>query len=250
MVYIKKAIILVAGMGTRLKPLTLVNHKCLTEVNKTPILVNTLKILSECGFEQVVIVVGYLKHLIYERIGNKFDDMEITYAENDIYDKTNTSWSLKLGLEKTINYNELYIIEGDVFFEKKLMEDLILYKEKNVTVLEHYNPDLDGTFAEIGENNFVIDWTHKTHRKPGYIVENKYKTVNIHKFSLEFINSILNNYLNKNIDLYNGKEPFENVMEIIVHNNPDMIKGMVLDGQKWFEIDNQDDLKKAEIIFN
>ena len=39
-------------------------------------------------------------------------------------------------------------------------------------------------------------------------------------------------------------------MEIIVHNNPDMIKGMVLDGQKWFEIDNQDDLKKAEIIFN
>ena len=42
----REAIVLVAGMGTRLKPLTLKNHKCLTEVNGVPILENALSILE------------------------------------------------------------------------------------------------------------------------------------------------------------------------------------------------------------
>ncbi len=72
------------------------------------------------------------------------------------------------------------------------MDDLLCCKENNITVLETYNPDLDGTFVELGEDNFVIDWTHKTHRNADYIVEDKYKTVNIHKFSEQFVSSVLN----------------------------------------------------------
>ena len=130
------------------------------------------------------------------------------------------------------------------------MDDLLCCKENNITVLETYNPDLDGTFVELGEDNFVIDWTHKTHHNADYIVEDKYKTVNIHKFSEQFVSSVLNVYLNKNIEMYKGKDPFENVMELIVHENTNIIKGLVLDGQKWFEIDDIEDLKKAEKIFS
>lgn len=247
---IRKAIILAAGMGTRLKPLTLKNHKCLTEVNKTPILVNALNILENCGFEQVTIVVGYLKQMIMERIGTRYGAMKIVYAENDIYDKTNTSWSLKLGLEKTTDYDEVYILEGDVFFDKQLMEDLLNCEEKNITVLEPYNADLDGTFAEIDKNGKVIDWTHKSHRYKGYNVEDKYKTVNIHRFSREFETTILQKYLQENLNMSEGRDPLENVMEALVRENPDMIKGLVLTGQKWFEIDDLSDLEKAEKIWS
>ena len=106
---VRKAIILVAGMGTRLKPLTLNNHKCLTEVNGIPILINALTILSGCGIVQTTLVTGYLKQMIHDRIGNNFHNMEIIYADNDIYEKTNTAWSLKIGLEKTTDYDELYL---------------------------------------------------------------------------------------------------------------------------------------------
>lgn len=249
MVSRRKAIILVAGMGTRLKPLTLSNHKCLTEVNGTPILINTLQILNDCGFEQVTLVVGYLKELVQKRIGTRFGNMDIVYVENDIYNQTNTSWSLQLGLNSVSDYEELFIIEGDVFFEKKLLDDLINYSSNVATVLEKYRPELDGTFVTLGADNTVTDWTHKSHQSTDYKVEDKYKTVNIHRFHIDFIEKVLEKYLQENIAVHKGKEPLENIMETLVHENPRLVSGFVLDGQKWFEIDDTEDLAKAERIF-
>lgn len=246
----RKAMILVAGMGTRLKPLTLQNHKCLTEVNGVPILENALKNLSAVGVSQVILVVGYLKQQIRDRIGNRFADMSIVYAENDIYDQTNTVFSLKKGLEVLGDYDELLLLEGDVFFRKIILDDLISLDASNATVLEPYNDMLDGTFAEIDPKGFVVDWTHKSMRPEGYIVSDKYKTVNIHKFSNVFIRDYLCPAM-KAIEEERGiKQPLENVMQIIVNKNPDLVKGLVLDSQKWFEIDDQHDLEIAEKMFS
>lgn len=246
----RKAIILVAGMGTRLKPLTLQNHKCLTEVNGIPILENALENLSAVGISEVVLVVGYLKEQIRNRIGNHFANMSIVYAENDIYDQTNTVYSLKKGLNVLKDYDELLLLEGDVFFHKVILNDLISLDVANVTVLEPYNDMLDGTFAELDQEEFVVDWTHKSMRSEDYVVSDKYKTVNIHKFSYTFIRDYLCPAM-KAIEEERGiKQPIENVMQIIVRKNPDLVKGLVLKGQKWFEIDDQHDLEVAERIFS
>ena len=245
---IRKAIILAAGMGTRLKPMTLTNHKCLTEVNGVSILENALEALHQNGIEQVTIVVGYLSELICRRIGTDFHGMQITYAENAIYDQTNTSYSLKLGLEKTIDYDELLLLEGDVFFEYKILEDL-LQQGGNITVLEPYRSDLDGTFVELNERGYVVKWTHKSKRPKEYILEDKYKTVNIHKFSEDFVLNILLPYLDASLANMGGKEPIETVMMNLVIENSEAVKGLVLRGQKWYEIDDIADLERAEKIF-
>ena len=246
---VSEAIILAAGMGTRLKPLTVEKHKCLTEVNGVPILENALKILEETGCKRVVLVVGYLKGQIMEKVGKNFGRMQVLYAENDIFSSTNTSFSLKKGLDRAECCGEMLVLEGDVFFEKKVLLDLLECDMENMTVLEKYRPDLDGTFVEINEDGFVVDWVHKSQRQEGYILENKYKTVNIHKFDSVFTNGILKEYLEDSISKFHGKEPLENVMMRIVRDNPDCIKGMVLDGQKWFEIDDLHDLEIAERTF-
>ena len=246
----RKAIILVAGMGTRLKPLTLQNHKCLTEVNGVPILENALHNLSAEGVSQVVLVVGYLKEQIKNRIGNNFANMSVIYAENDIYDRTNTAYSLKKGLDVLEDYDELLLLEGDVFFHKAVLEDLISFKAFNVTVLEPYNNMLDGTFAELDQNDFVIDWTHKSMRPDNYNISDKYKTVNIHKFSFEFVRDRLCPAI-RSIEKEKGvKQPLENVMQSIVKGDPAIVKGLILNGQKWFEIDDQNDLEIAEKMFS
>lgn len=245
----RKAMILVAGMGTRLKPLTLQNHKCLTEVNGVPILENALKNLNAVGVSQVILVVGYLKQQIMGRIGDHYADMSIVYAENDIYDQTNTVFSLKKGLDVLGDYDELLLLEGDVFFHKVILDDLILLDDPNATVLEPYNDILDGTFAEIDQKGFVIDWTHKSMRSENYTVFDKYKTVNIHKFSNAFISDYLTPTMNAIEEEGGIKQPLENVMQVIVNKNSDLVKGLVLDGQKWFEIDDQHDLEIAEKIF-
>lgn len=245
----RKAIILAAGMGTRLKPLTLENHKCLTEVNGIPILENALGILERNDFKEVVLVVGYLKEQIKQKTGGHFGRMLVTYVENDAYKNTNTSCSLKLGLDKIDLCDELVVLEGDVFFENQVLINLLNMAEENATVLEPYNSDLDGTFAELGSDHYVVDWTHKSQRPEHYTLEDKYKTVNIHKFGREFLRDVLRPNLLDSVETYEGKEPIENVMMRIVRANPKMVKGMVLRGEKWWEIDDVKDLHIAEALF-
>ena len=245
----KKAIILVAGMGTRLQPLTLKNHKCLTEINGVPILGNCLENISKVGIDEAVLVIGYLGDKIKSYIGGRYGQVDIIYAENADYACTNTSQSLYAGLKCTDGYDELYVFEGDVFYEYAVLKELCSLERKNVTVLEAYNSELDGTFVTIDERQNVIDWRHKSMRGEGYRLEDKYKTVNIHKFSPEFIYNILMPQLEKSIKENKGKDPLENVMQEIVGLHPDLIYGYILNGKKWFEIDDKQDLLRAERMF-
>ena len=245
----REALILIAGMGTRLKPLTLQTHKCLTEVNGIPILENALRILKECGISRVTLVVGYLQEQIRARIGTDYQGMNLRYVANNDFNTTSTSYSLYLGLEKLEQYDQLYVLEGDVFFEKKLLDMLIDMPEGNATVLEPYNPKLDGSFVELNEEKYVIDWVHKNSRPGNFVVQTKFKTVNIHKFSHSFVASKLLPALRGSVTSCKGKESLEDVMMKLVREDQRAIKGLVLDGQKWFEIDDLQDLKIAEELF-
>ena len=245
----KKAIILAAGMGTRLKPLTLSNHKCLTKVNGTPILFNALENLRYAGADETLLVVGYLSDAIKETVGKEYNGMKISYAENPVYDRTNTSYSLLLGLQRLGGYDSLLLLEGDVFFEKALMDRLLADPHGNATVLEGYRPDLDGSFVETGRDGYVIDWTHKSMREEGYTLEDKCKTVNIHRFEKLFVETYLYSALMRSCSEKQGKEPIENVMRNIVRNNHSAVFGVMAEGCRWYEIDDQKDLEEAERIF-
>ena len=66
---IRKAVILAAGVGTRLRPFTNKLPKCLVKVAGVPILDNTLAHLASLGTEEIAIVVGHHKEVIIERFG-------------------------------------------------------------------------------------------------------------------------------------------------------------------------------------
>lgn len=246
---IKDAIILVAGKGTRLKPLTLHTHKCLTKVNGKEILFNALDKLAGNGIRHVTLVVGYLGDTIRAEVGSDHKGMSISYVENDIFDITNTSYSLLLGLKDQGEYDELFVLEGDVFFSDEIFRRLTEDSHVNATLLEPYRPDLDGTFVELNDEGFVADWTHKSMREAGYEVESKYKTINLHKFSKEFVDKVLFPDVEEICREKEGKEPLENVMRKIVREDHDAVYGVLSGGMKWYEIDDIDDLHRAESIF-
>lgn len=245
----KKAIILVAGMGTRLKPLTLNNHKCLTKVNDKPILHNALECLKMVGVSEALLVVGYLADKIRDDIGDEFHGLKIRYAENDDYAATNTSCSLNIGLKNISEYDSLFVLEGDVFFSPGLLKRIDDCKAANVTLLEKYQPNLDGSFVKIDDNGYVTDWIHKSMRESDFTIEDKFKTINIHKFDREFVAHTLKMYVQKFCDIENGKAPLESAMQGIVRDFPQAVYGLGSAGMKWFEIDDAADLKIAEEIF-
>lgn len=245
----KKAVILAAGMGTRLRPLTNSEHKCMTKVCGIPIIKQTLINLEKSEFDEVVIVVGYLRDKLMEEIKQIGCSLKISFAENTIYDQTNTAYSLKLGLETAVDFEELYVIEGDVFFEDAVLKRLIDSETENATILEHYNENLEGTFVELDSSGNVTDWRHKSDQEEGYELTDKYKTVNLHKFSRDFVTEILMPTISSYM-IANGKDkPFEKVMKHIVNRHPDLIYGEVLHHEKWYEIDDIHDLEIAEALF-
>ena len=246
-----QAIVLVAGKGTRLRPLTQHTHKCLTKVRGVPILYNTLNNLKKCGVQEVILVVGYLAEQIQHDIGENWQGLNIRYAHNNDYENTNTSASLLSGLKYRNPDVGCLVLEGDVFFEEEILRKLLHTKSTEIaaTVLERYNAHLDGTFVELSPQNYVTDWIHKSARSQDFVIEDKYKTVNIHYFSSNFINEILQQELLASVKEYAGSEAMEFVLQRIVKKYNSLIKGIILEKEKWFEIDDILDLKMAEKIF-
>ncbi|MDD5689125.1 MAG: phosphocholine cytidylyltransferase family protein [Caldisericia bacterium] len=242
----KKAILLVAGQGTRLKPLTETMPKCLVEVNGKAILANALENLARCNVEESILVVGYLKEKIKEKIGEELNGMKITYIDNDLYEQTNNTYSLWLAIKNL--HEDLLILEGDVFFEEKLLKEFMKDERENLTIVEKYNPILDGTFVEVREEQKITSWIHKKDRPVGFTPENKYKTVNIHKFSAEFIKKWLKPILKKHIEETGGEEPIEFIFSELIKNKA-KIYAFNIQGIPWIEIDDAHDLKRAEEIF-
>lgn len=240
-----KAIILIAGRGSRLKPLTDSVPKCLTEINGKTILENMLESLEREGVKESILVVGYMGDKIKEKIGDKFGRMNIKYVENEIYDKTNSSYSLWLALKNLDS--EILILEGDVFFENELLARFLKSPSSNSIIVEKYGKELDGSFVEIKDKK-VSDWIHKSRRSADFILEDKFKTVNVHKFDANFVNHILKPFLERHTKETNGAEPMEYIMQDIVKNNNE-ITAFETGNLKWFEIDDLNDLKIAEEIF-
>ena len=89
-----KALILAAGFGKRLQPITNSIPKSMVEVNGTPLLVNALNNLTAIGIRDIGIVVGHMADYIKGHIGYRFNGASITYYENPQYLETHNIVSL------------------------------------------------------------------------------------------------------------------------------------------------------------
>ena len=76
---VRTALLLAAGTGSRLSPLTDSTPKCLVEVNGIPILERLVRSLRSHGFKRLVVVVGHLSEVIQDYLGSRYADIEITY---------------------------------------------------------------------------------------------------------------------------------------------------------------------------
>ena len=243
-----KAIILAAGMGSRLKALTKDNPKCMVKVNNKTLIERVLLQLDKCNLEEIILVLGYKKNVLKEFINNLGIETKISYIDNDIYDKTNNIYSLYMAKEEMLK-NDILLLESDLIFDDGILKNLIADTNKNMTVIASYESWMDGTCVKLDNENNVIDFV--TSKKFDFNnTKDLYKTVNIYKFSKEF-----NKYYIKFLEAYlssNGENQYyETALETMINILPNELKGFVLkDNQKWYEIDDKQDLDIAESIFS
>lgn len=109
---IRDAIILVAGTGSRLAPLTDTTHKALLEVGGRPLLDRLLDQLARQGLERVVLATGYLGDQLREAAGGRFD-LEVAFAHNPDYGSTNNAESLRLAMPE-VDGRPFLLCDGDI----------------------------------------------------------------------------------------------------------------------------------------
>ena len=136
---VKKALILAAGLGSRLLKQTEEKPKALVEINGKPILEYQLESLEKNGIKEVVIVIGYKGEKIKEFLKNKFKNLNIKFIENKNYASSNSSYSFWLAKDEI--KNEPYIhLNCDIVFFADLIKKLIDSKYDNVIVVDKKVP--------------------------------------------------------------------------------------------------------------
>jgi choline kinase len=234
------AVILTAGEGNRLKPLTNTIPKCLAEVNGETILGNALQALSANGVEHVGIVVGHLSSLMREKVGPHAYGMTIDFIENDVFKSTNSMYSLYLGLRSV--RQATWVIEGDVFFEGKILR---LPVSRTISwLVDSSRKDLDGAYLRSNRLGRAISL--EIIRDLSLLEANHHKSIGILHLSPGGADD-LRTWLHQGVEAGQTNVYYDLIMA--EHLMDTFVELVDVSGAKWFEIDTLNDLDNARRLF-
>ncbi|MCQ2516040.1 MAG: aminotransferase class I/II-fold pyridoxal phosphate-dependent enzyme [Saccharofermentans sp.] len=242
-----QAIILAAGMGKRLKELTSGNTKCMVKVNGVTLIERVLRQLDSLDLNRIVIVEGYEGQKLIDYIGTLDVKTPIKFIDNPIYDKTNNIYSLALASNELLE-DDTILLESDLIFEDSVLRVLLDDPRETLALVDKYESWMDGTCLKIDSDDNIVSFVPGKKFKYDEISD-YYKTVNIYKFSKHFSATHYVPFLSAYSKALGDNEYYEQVLRVITMLDDPEIKAKRLEGEKWYEIDDIQDLDIAESIF-
>jgi len=234
-----KAVILAAGMGTRLRPLSNNIPKAFVEIDNVPLIIRSLENIKSFNIKDVIIVVGYKGDYFKKKISNKYKKIKIKYVLNEDFSNTGSMYSLS----KTEGFvdDDILLFESDLLYEKKAIQCLLDSKEPNEILVATLSGSGDEVYIVVNENNELINLGKSITNKKDTIGE----LVGISKLSLDFLTELYKlakvDYDNNNLNYH-----YEEVIFKLSKTYP--IKCELIRDLNWIEIDNLEDLNRAKNI--
>lgn len=243
-----QAIILAAGMGRRLGSYTKENTKCMVPVNGVKLIDRVLTQLSQLNLQRVIIVVGYKGQELIKYLDHRYDDkLKIEFVNNPIYDRTNNIYSLSL-VKEQMQEDDTLLIESDLIFSDRLFSMILADERPNIALVAKYETWMDGTMVRIDSDGNIVNFVPK--KAFNYQeVDSYYKTVNIYKFSKVFSQTQYVPFLDAYCKALGNNEYYEQVLRVITLLDKTNLKALDIGNEKWYEIDDVQDLDIAETIF-
>lgn len=254
-----KTIILAAGQGTRLRPLTDDRPKCLVEVNGRSILDRQLDTMHACGIKDsdITIIAGYCGDVLQK----KFADADITIIINEEFESTNMVCSLMCARELMETQEDVLISYGDIIYNETVLKKILESDEPASVIVD------DGWYSYWSERceNPLDDAETLMFDESDHLTEIGQKTTDLAKVQSQYIGLMRfkGNGLRAMLDL--AKQAKERTAQgtalwRTARTYPkmymtDLLQGLIDEGNKlkavhiqrgWFEIDDRDDLKVVE----
>ncbi len=242
-----QAMMLAAGMGKRLKDLTQDNTKCMLKVHGKTLIERALDILVDAGVSKMIMVIGYRGENVRELLGNSYREMPIQYIENPIYNETNNIYSLWLARNEMCEEDTL-LLESDLIFESSMVTGMLEDPRPNLAAVAPFKSWMDGTVVCLDEDDNIVRFLGKDAFRFKEVDE-YFKTVNIYKFSKEFSQKSYVPFLDAYCTALGHNEYYEQVLKVVTFLDNTDLQGYRIKKEKWYEIDDVQDLNNAEAIF-
>lgn len=243
-----QALMLAAGLGKRLALYTKDNTKCMVEVAGSKLIDRAIEAIKKAGIKKFVIVTGYkadnLKQYILD---NHAGELDFVFIENKDYATTNNIYSFYLAKDELIK-DDTILLESDLIYDLDLIKDVNESDGDNIVVAAKHEPWMDGTCVTLDKNNNVSEFIEKKDLDLSNM-DQYYKTVNIYKFSKEFVSKTYLPCLEEYMKKYGLNSYYETSLKEIVKLPGITLKTFLMNNRPWYEIDNPTDLEVANKLF-
>lgn len=246
-------VILAAGMGTRLMPLTKDIPKALLKINGMTLVERMIKNCIDAGISKFIVVVGYNKDKVIDlcpELEEKYD-IEIKTVINEKFDVTNTSVSTYLASKYIEEYDldDFILVNGDNVVDPEIIK--ILAKSINTGMI------IDN-FKELNEESFKLIIDDESFNEGKTIANGKINSIGK---GLD-IPSSTGEFIGVSKVKADDVAEFNRILEGLIEDNPQnyydfaykdlslikTIDFVLTNGLKWTEIDDYTDWKNAQLL--
>lgn len=147
-----KAIILAAGMASRLRPLTSNTPKCLLNIGERSLLKRSMDALIGNGIKEFVIVTGYLHELIEQFVANEYGaSISVKFIHNEVFDSTNNIYSLWLARPEAEG-DDILLLDSDLLYDPRIVGKVLADESENVLTLIKHELGEEEMKVQVDEN--------------------------------------------------------------------------------------------------
>ncbi len=233
-----KAIILAAGVGNRLKPVTDKMPKSLIKIGKKTILEQMIDSLVSFGVNDICFVVGHMRHMIIDFVGKKYKTAKFKYVVNPDYGLGSvvSLWTAR----EEFSGDDALLMDADVIFEREVLGKLVNSNNSNCFLIDKNFNDTGEEMKVAALNKRVVQIGRKISRKHNEAGEG----VGFCRIASAYHGELLKG-LEKKICLHRACD-YEMALDDFIRRAPAGFEDIT--GLRWTEVDFPEDIRKAESL--
>ncbi|MGE5042241.1 MAG: sugar phosphate nucleotidyltransferase [Candidatus Levyibacteriota bacterium] len=237
-----KAVILAAGIGSRIRPLTDNTHKSLLEVAGKSILQRMLENIQAVGITEVVVITGYREDDVKEFIASHFPNLQASFKKNEKYLETNTGYSLLLTRE-FVEGDDFVKFDADVVFEKEVLGKLLASQNSALCIDRNIHLEAEEVKVITDSAGRVLQVGKKLDPQAS-----NGESIGIEKITKDAGRVLFGELDSLMKDQKNWQEYYDDSYTTLVEKGVPF-EAVDITGLKWVEIDTHEDFKRAQETF-
>ena len=231
-----------------MRPLTDNQHKTLLEVAGQPLIDRIIDDLVALGVHTHLVVTGYRADDLKNHLQSRYPQEQWIFVHNARYRDTNNIMSLAMAFEHLPDGHDIILIESDLVCSPGLLRRVVESPWPNVALIDRYRTGMDGTVVTVADG--VVTSVIPPHLQgANFDFSDKYKTLNIYKFSAEFCRNTFRGLLQWYANTMDNNIYYELIIGILIYLRQARIYVELVNDAPWSEIDDPCDFRVAAFTF-